>query len=106
MEKGWIFTVSELLAVGGYLSSAFLFVGEVVDDLETGDELSGQAKFFGGASIAFLIALTGLRVWEIMDAWMLPSHYKIVKESPFELRPLAYYNKKNINLGLSLHYKF
>ena len=104
MERGWIFTASELVAIGGYITSVVFFVTEASDVYRTGN--TGGVKAFGGVSLAFLVALTGLRVWEIVDAWMLPSHYKIVKESPFQLTPLAYYNQKNMNLGLSLQYKF
>ena len=113
LEKGWIFSVSELGLLSGSLSS--LFLAELLEP--------GKVKCFMGPcepfkeekvisdtltkfSFALLVVLGAVKAWEIVDAWMLPSHYKVVKESPFQLTPLAYYNQKNMNLGLSLQYKF
>ena len=107
-EKGWIFTVGDLVFVGGYLTSVFL----LVDDLQTaalkGDsrKVGSATKKFSGLSLAFLVGLIGFRAWEIIDAWNLPSHYKVVKKSPFQIKPLAFYNQDKLNLGLSLNYNF
>ena len=67
-------------------------------------------KFISGLAYASwglgLIGL-GIRMWEIVDVWLLPSRYRIVKENPFKLKPLAFYDSNNqLNYGLSLSYQF
>ena len=108
-EKGWIFTVADLIAIGGYFTSAVLLVGDAMDAAESGEGINtGAVKTKGGMALAFLAVGIGVRVWEMVDAWMLPSHYKVVKESPFQAAPLISWNPMNSSwdLGLSLKYKF
>ena len=99
MEKGWIFTVGGLVTGIGYVASSTLFA---VKSYET----KTLDKGTGGVALAFLLAHLGLRVWELIDVWMLPSNYTVVKESPFQIKPLAFYDQENLNLGLSLNYTF
>lgn len=103
MEKGWIFTALDLVAIGGYFTSAVMTLGDVVK----GDKSS--AKKTGGMTIAFGLAAAGVRIWEVVDAFMLPSNYKVVKESPLEVTPLVSWSdtvSSNLDWGLSLKYKF
>ena len=108
-EKGWIFTVADLVAIGGYFTSVVFLAGDVMDAAEAGETISaGTVKKKGGLALGFLAAMVGVRIWEIIDAWMLPSHYKVVKESPFQAAPLISWNHMNssFDVGLSLKYKF
>ena len=101
MEKGWIFTALDLLTVGGYFTSAFLTVGDAAE--------GKSIKKARGMTIAFALAMTGVRIWEVVDAFMLPSNYKVVKESPLQVTPLVSWNdtvSNNLDWGLSLKYKF
>ena len=107
-EKGWVFTVGNLVFIGGYVTFAFVLAEDLQTAALKGDNLkvmSGGKKFVG-LSLAFLLGILGFKVWEIVDAWNLPSHYKVVKESPFQIKPLAFYNQDKLNLGLSLNYNF
>ena len=107
MEKGWIFTTGEVVFLGGYLYFALSTAKSVLDDMEQEQQsVSGETKKWGAGAIACLVGLVGLRVWEMADAWMLPSHYKVSK-SPFELSPLYSMNSQGqADFGLSLKYKF
>ena len=106
MERGWIFTAAEL----GVLS---VFIGSLVyslKDLKSGDTIEYVTDIMDHAakplSLISLLAFVGVRIWEVVDVWNLPSDYKIVKESPFQLSPLYAYNGNNLDLGLSLKYRF
>ena len=92
--------------------------------------LSGTILFFIGAQVEFIYRMTHLkreipldanrkiglgvlaigsaiRIWEMIDVWILPSNYKIVKESPFQIKPLAFYDLgAQFHYGLSLNYRF
>lgn len=94
-EKGWIFTV-------GGATSTIGTIGLYVD-LNKNISLSWVGYGFAGMVLVGL----GLRVWELIDVWMLPSNYTLVKEKPFQIQPLAFYDQNtDLNLGLSLNYKF
>jgi len=101
MEKGWMFTAGNLVITGGLIFSG---VSLFSDAAEKGGEES--LKTWGGLTLALYLAAIGLKLWEVADAWMLPSNYTIVKESPFQIKPLAFYDQENLNLGLSLNYTF
>lgn len=108
-EKGWIFTVAELVTIGGYFTSVTLLVGDAIDIAETGGDIDvGAVKTKGGMALAFLAVGIGVRVWEMVDAWILPSQYKVVKESSFQIAPLISWSdmSSDWNLGFSLKYKF
>ena len=109
MEKGWIFTASEILTAA--LTIVFLELpGLIALDNPLlvlpiiGKVPSPELKVQFGLISA--LAFISLKSWEMVDIWMLPSHYKIVKENPIQIKPLAYYTQNNMNLGLSLQYKF
>ena len=101
-EKGWIFTAGGAvftIGLSGVLYSTLKAAEENPDD----PSLSGLGYGFLGL---WLVG-TGVKIWELIDVWMLPSHYKVVKESPFQIKPLAFYDQNtDLNLGLSLNYKF
>ena len=63
-EKGWIFTITSIVTGIGLVSS-----------LETGD----QDVVAGWALLWF-----GVRIWEAIDVWVLPSSYKLVSLPPKE----------------------
>ena len=130
-DRGWIFTAGgALITIGviGVSSDCLLYciashnkgaltTIEVIgvssslikkSTLENAD--SAEVPAFSGVDYAFFGAIlvgSVIRIWEMIDAWMLPSHYKIVKESPFQISPLAFYDPQNrFYYGLSLNYKF
>ena len=118
LEKGWIFTAGGILLNGGlfyFLYSAFDDISNVakaateeqaVDENSLKSEVEDSVVNLAAGVIVFSIASLGLKVWEIADAWMLPSHYKVSK-SPFELSPLYSMNSQGqADFGLSLKYKF
>ena len=55
-----------------------------------------------------LAAGTAIRIWELIDVWMLPSHYKVGERKTLQFYPLVFYDQKskNLNWGLSLNYRF
>ena len=101
-ERGWIFTAGEAVALGGAIVSDFLFVSDVAE--------SGKVSFGKrGLSLAFLVAFGAVKVWETIDAFMLPDHYKVVKASPFQISPLVLWNNNStddVDWGLFLKYRF
>ena len=110
-ERGWIFTAGGALsAVGfiGFLSSKqdALMEAQGLENKEYMEHIVSLSEkdyvFLGAMLIGF-----GIRIWEIIDVWMIPSNYKIVRESPFQIKPVAFYDSNtNFNYGLSLNYRF
>ena len=101
-DKGWIFTAAEVVALGGYFTSVVLLAKDVV---ETKTINAGK----GGLAVAFLVAFGAVKIWETIDAFILPSDYKVVKESPLQISPLVLWNNNStddVDLGLSLKYRF
>ena len=115
-EKGWIFTAGGALMTLGFVALGsnfkyiivyylFSFLGDMFlsEEDRYADGLPGVIYLYLGATFVGL----SLKVWEIVDAWVLPPHYKVVKESPFEIKPLAFYDPNTkLNYGLSFKYKF
>ena len=102
MERGWIFTVGGLVLGGGLLYFGLSFIENAFSD--TGED---QTSALGVGAVACLFGIVGLKIWEIADAWMLPSHYKESIGKPIELSPLYAVNKRGRDhFGLSLKYKF
>ena len=100
LKKGWIFTAGSILIPVGYVGAVFFALGA---------GYSGEKAVYGAAytSLGVMILGLGLKIWEIIDVWMLPSHYKVVKEKPFQIKPLAFYDSDNkFHYGLSLNYQF
>ena len=95
LEKGWIFTIGEVLLLGGLIYSLLHM-----------KSIAPETRLIRAAGLPCLVGLVGLRGWEMADAWNLPSHYKVSK-SPFELSPLYSMNSQGqADFGLSLKYKF
>ena len=122
MERGWIFTVSEPTIFIGFVVSSFIFlltsqkVWTNIPQLKepssnkgmnTNEKVRGIEvhTIFGILSISLFVAFIGVKIWEAVDAWVLPSDYKVV-DSSFKIQPLAYYDRGNTSLGLSLQYRF
>ena len=98
------------MGVVGLFLSKTKDIAEVAGDESTSVEDVSEAASFSGADYLFvgaMIAGSVIRIWEIVDVWMLPSNYKVVKESPFQIKPLAFFDSgKRFNYGLSLSYQF
>ncbi len=104
-ERGWIFTAGGALFYAGLIGWMYSAVSTAAENSQTGsaETISGpQATAFLGIALLG----SGLRIWEMIDAFLLPSNYKVVRESPFQIQPVAFYNKSDLNFGLSLNYKF
>ena len=100
-DRGWIFTTGSFLMIAGYSGAVFFGMG--AGHQPDNQFISGLAYASWGAGLIGF----GIRIWEIVDVWVLPSRYRIVKESPFKIKPLAFYDSnKQLNYGLSLHYQF
>ena len=111
MERGWIFTASELGVLAVFMSTLIYSLKDVIsDDYQPNDNIEYVTYIMDHAAkplpLISLLAFVGVRIWEVVDVWNLPSDYKIVKESPFQLSPLYVYNRNNLDLGLSLKYRF
>ena len=91
----WVHTVTQGLCVAGLVT--------------TGVMTAVNKKGSGASGFIYLglaVAYSGLRIWEIIDTWMLPDNYKIVEN--IELSPNLYTanNGESLGLGLSLKYSF
>ena len=106
-ERGWIFTATEIalvLAVN-YFSNrerTKSLVWITLPNAFTNFSISASNDI---PTLLSLLALGGIYIWEKIDIFLLPSHYKIVKRSPFQIKPLAFYDKQ-FHYGLSLNYQF
>ena len=92
----------EVVALGGYFTSVVLFVK---DAAETKTLNAGK----GGLALAFIVAFGAVKIWETIDAFILPADYKVVKASPFQISPLVLWNNNStddVDWGLSLKYRF
>ena len=100
-ESGWIFTVGQAIVVGGIVTTSVVLVDSIT-----------SKKFSTGALVGYgLFGLAGfaLWIWELVDTWSLPSHYKIAQEPKFQVSPIytAHYRDMNTGgLGLSFKYNF
>ena len=98
LEKGWIFTLLDVGIIAGAYAS---FVGGLSLAYSTKGDLGNLIFVFYGIVTAGI----GLRVWQTVDAWLLPDHYKVVRN--IELSPDLYTtNNGDLVLGLSLKYRF
>ena len=100
-EKGWIFTMGGLSLLAGFSGAVYFGFGASYQP--------DNKLLFGAAytSLGVLLIGMGLKIWEVVDVWMLPSHYKVVKEKAFQVKPLAFYDTNNqLHYGLSLNYLF
>lgn len=106
MERGWIFTASELVTFGGGIVSAFYTISLIaVRKGMSYPSLKSETAAMRNLSISLFVIFAGLKAWEIYDAWVLPFDYKVV-DSSFKIQPLAFYNQGSTSLGLSLQYEF
>ena len=106
-DRGWIFTVATGTLYTGVVASLLFFSAEALNTAaETTDEKTQQLRVLG--SIAkmgtFVIVagagIIGVSIWNIVDVWDLPSHYKVAKEKPFSVKPLfAFYNEEEMDIG-------
>ena len=97
-ERGWIFTAGGAIFIVSTIGFVSSFRGRSSNTFKTN-------SFSDYAFLGLMFVSIGGRVWELIDAWMLD--YKIVKKSPFEIKPLAFYDPyKKLNYGLSLKYSF
>ena len=97
----WVHTVTQGLCFAGLITTGIITVDNALDNNKINWTTMSMYLGFG-------LALGGLRIWEIIDTWMLPDHYKIGKEPAFQVLPLAYYDQDldATSLGLSLKYNF
>ena len=94
-EKGWIFTGTQL---GLYYLTLISFA--------YANTTTGYIDSFLIFVPFYLFAALGLKVWEAVDVWSLPSHYKIVQEPKLSISPLYSHNSQSSSYGLSLSYKW
>ena len=97
----WIHSVTQGLCVAGLVTTAVV----TIDDAVSSGKLNSTTLYM---YLGFGLLIGGFRVWEVIDTWMLPDHYKIGKEPAFQVLPLAYYDQDldATSLGLSLKYNF
>ena len=89
LRTGWIFTVL-------YLGGGSVLAYAVLD---------GHVGLMWGTSLA----LSVVRVLEIIDVWWLPSSFKVIAQNKLSLSPTILYSKNqnsNPALGLSLNFKW
>ena len=85
-NRGWFFTAAPILvyAVGMGISS-----------------LIGKGDVSQGVVRVSLSLVTALRIWGIVDVWMLPNHYRVKKDR----NPKFFSNKDFISLDV-LNYRW
>jgi len=110
-EKGWIHTVVQGGAVLAYIGSVIFTVGSASHYNPTSAQVYNESATFAGLGITLGIAIVilGSRIWEIIDAWSLPSSIKIVSSSQQmqidTFSSLYPYNKVDAP-GISLQWQF
>ena len=92
--SGWIFTVLEGAAIGSYIVS---------DALLTDETRKNEWLLW-----LFIVVFSALKTGEIIDAWILPSHYTIKRENISQANITHPYNeqKNTTHFGLSVEYTF
>jgi hypothetical protein len=81
-DTGWIFSLGESASLAAIIGGAIGIVNcEGVDPAQT--SCTGGDAMSGGFLIGGLIALTGFRIWEVVDAFVGPSGHN---ERVHELR--------------------
>ena len=100
-DRGWIFTTgSVLIPVSFYMT---IFFG-TASGYQPDNKFLLSATY---ASLGLIFIGMGIKIWEMVDVWLLPSHYKITKKSPVQIKPLAFYDSnKQFHYGLSFNYQF
>ena len=104
MEKGWLFTVGELLTLGGFLLMGPSFSVRWFE-IEFTDDVIDILSFNFLVSVSLFVIFIGFKIWEAVDIWILPSNYKVGTKS-FLIKPLVSYNQKDMFLGFSISYDF
>ena len=101
-ERGWIFTVLGFTPFACLAGPALLLTGPYLLDLNP--EIPGSFIYITLFGVyCWFTAMTVIKTLELWDIF----DYKIVKKSPFEIKPLAFYDPyKKFNYGLSLKYSF
>ena len=88
---------------GRYSEAVFFMLAEgatVILAVKTEDEEELSKLLITFSALSF-------KLWEMGSAFKLPSHYKIVNQSPFQIKPLAFYDSdRSFHYGLSFKYKF
>lgn len=107
-DKGWIFTAGEALAVAGFLVATFVLVDDTVEAAKNNDAEGALSSFFKGGALAIgsIVLFSAMRIWQIVDVWMLPSDIKVVETPRFQFSPVYSYNGHNTDYGLSLNFKW
>lgn len=93
LENGWIFTLLDVGTIVGFVSSYIIA-------FSSPDIPPYLYVLVGATYLGF-----GSRICQIINAWWLPDHYKVVRN--IELSPDLYTTHNgDLALGLSLKYKF
>lgn len=127
-EKGWMFTAAELVTFGGALGFSIWSVGKRVVEFSVkmvvvplvglggeeaveeflATEIYEEKSWEEDVILAFLIAWLGVKIWQAVDIWYLPSHYEVITQNSFQAEPLISWNSRNSgwDVGLTLKYNF
>jgi len=91
MERGWIFTVGEVAAIG------VLAVGVSECALQSIGSSSTTTNCTAGAATLGLFGFLGFKIWEVVDAWVVPlnqndRYHELTKgkNSDLQIRPYLY----------------
>ena len=106
-ENGVLFTTGGVvltLGAGGFFASSVLSAARQKSMSRPDLPVISFARWI---SLGAVVVGAGIRVWEAIDIWVLPSNYKVVEGQPFQIKPIAFHDSNaNLNLGLSLNYSF
>ena len=98
LDKGWIFTLGEILSLGGLIVAGNM--------ASSPDSLTNSLGSTGLATVSFISYLI-FKQLEINDVWEASSHYEVGQSPSLELKPIISLNARTgNNLGLSLKYSF
>ena len=104
-ERGWIHTVVQPVAFIAFLWSAGNFLEASISSgtAKTGSVPIGEIGLMTGA----VLLLGGIRIWEMVDVWMLPDSVRIISSSRKTGTPSLYSYEPTVNVpGVSLQWQF
>ncbi len=108
-EGGWVHTAlqSGPLAIFGGLV-IFMINRDTVDSTGHGPAIDGTVIYFAGVTIGLGLVMSGLKIWEMVDIWILPDSIRVISSSSQNsVFPSLYSYEHKVNApGVRLQWQF